>query len=92
MVDINTLLPMHLRREALIVQYGLPADATEDDVVTAIHKDLCAKYGLPLTATDEEIERRIFEARCKTFHLDPANATEAQLDALSAALTRKKAA
>jgi alanyl-tRNA synthetase len=73
-------------------QFRLSAEASEQEIDTAIHEHLCTTYGLPINATNEQIAQKMHEVRCAKFGLDPATTTEQELDAHSAALTIKHAA
>jgi hypothetical protein len=80
MIDPVTFLPPSVSREALIIDFKLPANTTEEGVDAEIQRRLCAKYGLPITATNEEIGQRMHEVRCRKFKLDPTTTSEAELD------------
>lgn len=75
---------------ALIAQFGLPTNATPEEIDAAIMSNLTAKYGLPANASVEEVEAEMHRVRCLRFGLDPATTSEQDLDAHVDALLRAK--
>ena len=83
MTDLNTKIQTVLAQSSAraIAQFGLNANASEEEVDAAIQQHLCSTYGLPITATNEEIEQKMHAVHCAKFGLDPATTTEQELDA-----------
>jgi hypothetical protein len=86
---IQTLLDKSSARA--IAQFGLRANASDEEVDEAIQAHLCTTYGLPITATNEQIGQKMHEVRCAKFGLDPATTTEQELEAHSAARFQRAA-